>query len=259
VDTDWDASTYDRVSDPQLRWGVGVLERLELKGDETVLDAGCGTGRVTERLLARLPRGRVIALDASSAMIEEARTNLASAGGRVEFMVADLADALPVASPVDAVFSTATFHWVLDHDRLISNLAAIMRPGAQLVAQCGGVGNIASIREAVRALGQAVDDTYFATPEETVRRLRAAGFYDVVVWLNEEPTAFETEEQVAEFLEAVVLRRQLAAVAEDERARFVREVIVRLPGLEIDYVRLNICAMKDHSAGPAAEDWDCRW
>ena len=55
---DWNATKYDRVADPQTQWGAEVLERLPLKGDETVLDAGCGTGRVTELLLARLPRGR---------------------------------------------------------------------------------------------------------------------------------------------------------------------------------------------------------
>lgn len=70
---DWNATKYDRVADPQTRWGAEVLERLPLAGDETVLDAGCGTGRVTELLLARLPRGRVVALDFSSAMLAQAR------------------------------------------------------------------------------------------------------------------------------------------------------------------------------------------
>ena len=56
---DWDARTYDRVADPMTRWGAAVLDRLALDGDERVLDAGCGTGRVTEALAERLPRGRV--------------------------------------------------------------------------------------------------------------------------------------------------------------------------------------------------------
>ena len=64
---DWDARTYDRVADPMTRWGMGTLARLPLAGDERVMDAGCGTGRVTEQLAERLPRGRVVALDGSPA------------------------------------------------------------------------------------------------------------------------------------------------------------------------------------------------
>ncbi len=62
---EWDAETYDAVSDPQFNWGMEVLDRLELRGDEAVLDAGCGSGRVTAELARRLPRGRLIAVDGS--------------------------------------------------------------------------------------------------------------------------------------------------------------------------------------------------
>ena len=137
---EWNAPAYDRVADPMTRWGAEVLERLPLEGDETVLDAGCGTGRVTELLLANLPRGRVIALDFSAAMLAEAGRRLATSGDRVSFVQADLAQPLPIDGPVDAVLSTATFHWVMDHDALFANLAAVMRPNGWLVAQCGGFG-----------------------------------------------------------------------------------------------------------------------
>src|SRR5688572_16159935 len=129
---EWDAATYDRVADPMARWGSAVLDRLPLEGDERVLDAGCGSGRVTEQLAARLPRGRVVALDASDAMLDEARRRLAPFGERIEYVLADLAEPLPIADPVDAVLSTATFHWVLDHDALFRNLAAVLRPGGRL-------------------------------------------------------------------------------------------------------------------------------
>ena len=78
---DWDAATYDRVSTPQVEWAGPVIDRLELQGDERVLDAGCGSGRVTELLAERLPSGRVIALDGSPAMIDAARGRLAAFGG----------------------------------------------------------------------------------------------------------------------------------------------------------------------------------
>src|SRR3954468_10129502 len=115
---DWNAESYQRVSAPREAMGREVLDRLELRGDERVLDAGCGTGRVTAALLERLPRGEVVAVDGSPAMIEEIRARL---GDRVEAFVADLQE-LTLDRPVDAVFSTATLHWVPDHDRAFARL-----------------------------------------------------------------------------------------------------------------------------------------
>ena len=142
---DWDAATYDRVADPMTAWGSAVLDRLPLRGNERVLDAGCGSGRVTELLAERLPHGSVIALDGSSAMVDQARARLDRFGDRIDYLVADLGRPIPLAEPVDAILSTATFHWVPDHDSLFRHLAAVLRPGGRLVAQCGGAGNIASI------------------------------------------------------------------------------------------------------------------
>jgi trans-aconitate 2-methyltransferase len=132
---DWDADTYHRVSTPQVRWAETVLDRLELRGDETVLDAGCGSGRVTAMLVGRLPEGRVVAVDGSASMAEAARAALPA--DRADTMVCDLAE-LELDAPVDAVFSNAVFHWIPDHDRLFARLHAALKPGGQLVAQCGG-------------------------------------------------------------------------------------------------------------------------
>jgi trans-aconitate 2-methyltransferase len=135
---------------------------------------------VTQDLLDRLPRGRVVALDASAAMLDEARRRLAPFGDRVDFVLADLNLPLPVAPPVDAILSTATFHWVLDHDALFRHLAAVVRPGGRLAAQCGGKGNVASVEAVLAALGERMSGVrYFAGPEETKASLVAAGFVDV--------------------------------------------------------------------------------
>jgi len=245
--SDWDAATYDRVADPQTRWGSAVLERLPLAGDETVLDAGCGTGRVTELLLERVPRGRVIALDASRAMVEEARRRLTRFGEQVDFVVADLGQpfALPGAEPVDAILSTATFHWVPDHDALFRNLAAVIRPGGRLVAQCGGDGNVASIMEVLATVGDGwLGDRNFATPEETAKRLAMAGFTDIETWLQPEPTRFEAGEPFESFLRTVILRQHLGRLPAAEHDAFVREIVDRLAEPVIDYVRLNIVATR---------------
>jgi trans-aconitate methyltransferase len=145
VPRNWDAATYDRVADPQFRWGAAVIDRLELAGDEAVLDAGCGSGRVTELLLECLPAGHVVALDGSASMLERARTRLERFDDRVTFVLADFGEPLPLEEPVDAILSTATFHWVPDHDALFRNLAAVVRPGGRMAAQCGGVGNLGAV------------------------------------------------------------------------------------------------------------------
>src|SRR3954454_1715502 len=115
---EWNSASYDRQSDPQLAMARDVIDRLDLRGDERVLDAGCGTGRVTAELLARVPDGTVIAVDGSSAMAEQPRDRL---GDDVEAFAQDLLE-LQLDQPVDAVLSTATFHWIPDHERLFERL-----------------------------------------------------------------------------------------------------------------------------------------
>jgi len=245
--TDWNAVAYDRIADPQARWGAEVLMRLPLAGDERVLDAGCGTGRVTQLLLTRIPRGEVVALDASTAMLNEARKRLAPQGDRVTYVHADLGQPLPIDEPVDAVLSTATFHWVPDHDALFANLAAVLHPGGWLVAQCGGFGNIARFIE----VASSVDPSFtrnrhnFQTPEATAERLERSGFVDIRTWLSDAATRFNPGDPFEAFLATVCLRAHLAGIPEAEHRPFVRAVAARMPEPVLDYVRLNITARRD--------------
>jgi trans-aconitate 2-methyltransferase len=243
--TEWNASAYDRVADPQARWGAAVLDRLPLAGDETVLDAGCGTGRVTELLLGRLPRGRVVALDASAAMLAEARGRLARFAEQVDYVQADLAAPLPLEGKVDAILSTATFHWVLDHDGLFTNLATVLEPGGWLVAQCGGAGNVATLLDVAKVVHPGFRREHrFESAEATRERLLRTGFTDVEAWLADEPTRFEPGEPFEAFLETVCLRTFLAELPEAERRPFVEAVARRMPEPLLDYVRLNIVARR---------------
>lgn len=250
---DWDGQTYDRIADPATRWGATILERLPLEGHERVLDAGCGTGRVTELLARRLPQGHVLALDGSHTMLARARDRLAGFGDRIEFIEADLRRPLPIAEPVDAVLSTATFHWIVDHDELFRHLAAVIRPGGWLVAQSGGAGNIASIMAVLSTTGDGWrGDVTFADPIETARRLDAAGFVDIECWLQDEPTWFEPGPPFETYLRTVVLGAHLERLPEDARGAFVHEVAARLAEPMIDYVRLNIVARRP--AGESISD-----
>jgi trans-aconitate 2-methyltransferase len=245
MSTDWNAALYDKFADPQARWGAEVLARLPLEGDETVLDAGSGTGRVTELLLARLPRGRVVALDASASMLDQARGRLARFGDQVAYVQADLERPLPLAEPVDAVLSTATFHWVMDHDALFANLAAVLRPGSFLVAQCGGFGNVATLLRIATEVHPGFHRVHnFQTAEATRERLERSGFDRIETWLSNAPTPFDTPEQFEAFLETVCLRTFLDELPADAAPEFVREVAARMPERTLDYVRLNITARR---------------
>ena len=243
---DWDGDSYDRVSQPMELLGRAVLERLELRGDETVLDAGCGTGRVTEALVERLARGRVIAVDASESMVRVASERL---GGRAEVWLCDLLE-LRVAEPVDAIFSTATFHWISDHDRLYRRLRAALAPGGQLVAQCGGEGNIASVHAAASVLAARppfasylegwVGPWNFTSPEQARSSLMQAGFAEARCWLMAAPVR---PEEPHEYLRTVNLGAHLQRLPVQLRDDFVEAVLERLgTPLTIDYVRLNIDA-----------------
>ena len=240
---EWNARAYNTLNAPMNVRGNDAVARLELRGDEIVLDAGCGTGQVTETLLERLPRGRVIALDGSQQMLDAARERFAG-DERVSFVHADLGEPLvPVlgGKPVDAIVSTSTFHWVRDHDALFRHLAAVLRPGGQLVVDCGGAGNIAAVLDAVAQLGHPDHPWTFATPEETQRRLRDAGFAESDVRLVPRVSHHEPGD-LEDYLANVALRTYVAELGEERGAQLVRDVAARLPGGELHWVRLEIVA-----------------
>jgi trans-aconitate 2-methyltransferase len=243
---EWDGSSYDRISATMEALGLEVLDRLELSGNETVLDAGCGSGRITQALIERLPRGRVIAVDESASMIEAARTRL---GPDVDLRVVDLLE-LELEEPVDAILSTATFHWIADHDRLFQRLHAALRPGGTLLAQCGGEGNIDVLRGRANAvLAHAPYAEYFrdwqppwhyAAPERARERLLAAGFHTAECQLQPAP---RQPEQPREFLSTIVLGPHVQQLPEALRDRFLDELLQQLgEPVTVDYVRLNIHA-----------------
>ena len=239
---EWNAASYDRVSDPQLAMARDVIDRLDLQGDERVLDAGCGSGRVTEALLERLPMGTVVAVDGSQAMVEQTRERL---GDRVEAFAVDLLD-LTVTQPFDAILSTATFHWIDDHERLFRRLHAALRPGGRLSAQCGGAGNVANVQAAIDAVGHPAFDGWtpwtFAAPDETAERLRATGFTDVWAWLQ--PWLVEPEDP-REYFATVILGSHLARLPADERLPFVDDVLAALgQPAQANYMRLNLLARR---------------
>jgi trans-aconitate 2-methyltransferase len=252
---EWNATAYHRVSGPQTEWGRRVLSRLRVRGDERVIDAGCGTGRLTGELMGMLPNGQLIAIDRSWNMLLTARANLRPEfGTRVRYAQVEL-PRLPFSGWADLVFSTATFHWIHDHDALFANVLRALRPGGRLFAQCGGGPNLHhahSLAEAVMR-SETFRDYFedwgrvweFATPDVTEKRLRAAGFVDISTSLEEAPTTLCDEASYREFVTTVIYNPHLARLPEGPlRASFIDEVTRRSaaedPPFTLDYWRLNL-------------------
>jgi len=245
---DFDARTYHRVSNVHQTWADTLMDRLELRGDETVLDAGCGSGRVTLKLADRLPRGRVIAVDSAPSMVAQARELL---GDRATVIQSDLVD-LALDAEVDAVFSNAVFHWIPDHDALFSVLWRALKPGGRLVAQCGGHGNIARFRGLADIVGARAPYAEhlvgftgvwnYQPAEATAQRLADTGFTDVHAWLQPWDA---TPEEPAAFVRTICLNPQLDHLPADLHEAFVADVLAEAgEPLVLDYVRLNITARR---------------
>jgi trans-aconitate 2-methyltransferase len=235
-----------------------VLDDLALEGSEHVLDAGCGSGRLTALLGARVPSGRVVALDRSGNMARVARDTLAPLRSRCAVVAADLL-ALPFAETFDVVFSTATFHWVLQHESLFAGLNAVMRTGARLHAQCGGSGNLEHAHERAEAVmtSRPFASFYrdwrspweFADADATTKRLERAGFGQIRAWLEDAPVELPDAETFRAFMTVVVLRPHLAQLPTDElREQFAADVTKLAakedPPFTLDYRRLNVRAIK---------------
>jgi trans-aconitate methyltransferase len=256
---EWNASSYHQVSSPQFDWGSAVLERLDVAGNELVIDVGCGTGRLTAKLLERLPHGRVVGIDLSSNMLQVARDFLRPRfGSQIQLVLADAAH-LPSHERADAIFSTATFHWVHDHPRLFKSLYTALKPGGRIVAQCGGGANITRLHDRAAALMQdprfaphfkAWQEPWeFADTTTTNRRLEEAGFEQIRTSLVSAPVVQPDAGAFQTFITTVICRPHLAhlsdpALQETFVTELTRQAAMDDPPFELDYWRLNIEARR---------------
>ena len=255
--SDWNAERYHQLSLPQQTWGRRVLERLPLSGSEHVLDVGCGTGRITQEIHRRLPHGRLVGADRSDNMVETAAAWLRQHAPGAAVVQADGAE-LPFRRAFDAIFSTATFHWILDHSKLFRSIITALKPGGRLVSQCGGGPNLAVLRGRADVLRGAPriapwfdewqEPWYYADIESTKRRLESAGFVEIDVSLEEAPTPFPDADSFREFIATVCVRPYLDRLPVDERKIFLNELTMAAagdaPAFTLDYWRLNISARR---------------
>jgi trans-aconitate 2-methyltransferase len=252
---EWNAESYHRVSGPQTAWGRRVLSRLKVGGDERVIDAGCGTGRLTAELMRMVPQGRLVAIDRSWNMLLTARANLRPEfGTRISYVRVEL-PLMPFMAWADVVFSTATFHWVRDHATLFREILQSLRPGGRLFAQCGGGPNLVAARRlAEDVMRREPFAAHFhdwagmweySTAELAAERLHAAGFVDVATSLEPAPTTLADEASYREFVTTVIYNTHLERLPDAAlRLSFIDQVTALAaaqdPPFTLDYWRLNL-------------------
>jgi len=182
----WNAQDSARNSSAQAKWALELIEKLPLRGDETLLDIGCGDGKITAVLAERLPRGRAVGIDASAAMVTLAQERFPTTETpNLSFRAMD-ATVLDLPERFDAVFSNATLHWIADHRAVLRGLSRCLNPSARILFQMGGRGNTLGIEAAFRSrmedprwqeyfIGFQKPHHYYG-PEEYQQWLPEAGF-----------------------------------------------------------------------------------
>ncbi|MGA8262442.1 MAG: methyltransferase domain-containing protein [Arenicellales bacterium] len=243
----WDAAVYRRNTGYISDLGMPVVELLQPRPGERILDIGCGDGVLTEKIAA--VGCEVVGIDASPDM---------TAAARARGLDARTMNAASLAfdGEFDAVFSNAALHWMHPPRAVVEGAYRALKPGGRFVAEFGGAGNVANIRRVLHASldkhglrPEEVDPWYFPTPEEYGAMLNGVGFQVRSMEHFKRPTVLPTG--IVDWLESVA-RPVLAAVPEDTRPAFVMEVEAALRPLlrgedgvwRADYVRLRVLAVK---------------
>ena len=262
---DWDALTYDNISDVIESWGLDLIERLNWKGNEIVLDAGCGSGRLTKIISTKLPKGKVFAVDLDSSMIKLANERLGKISN-VKFIQSNICD-IELQDKIDVIFSNAVLHWISNHRKVSGNFWQILKPNGQLSIQCGGYGNLTKtlyvfnkVRKSLEFCnyfcnrkGESIwnEPWYFAKAEDTEKILKEIGFKNIEVSLENKVAKFHDKEDYFIFIKTIVLRPYLEYLSNDKLKNMfakavVHEIETNFKELQwkLDYVRLNIHAKK---------------
>ena len=262
---DWDASTYDHISDAQESWGHEIIEYRKWNGNEIVLDAGCGSGRLTRILSSKVPQGKVIAVDSDLSMIRLAKENLAKISN-IEFIKKDISQ-LELEEKVNVVFSNAVLHWILNHKKVFERLWQILNSGGQLLIQCGGHRDLAKTLSILNKVSESKEFNnyfcnnkgediwnqtwYFAKKEYTEKILQEIGFRNIQVFLEDKEAKFSNKEEYFLFIKTIVLLPYLKYLPNETlKDKFAKSVIQEIEDnakelqWKLDFVRLNINAIK---------------
>ena len=234
----WDGVAYDALPLPHEQWGIRTIAALDLQPTETLLDAGCGTGRDAQLALEQLPNGSLVCVDQSTTMLDQCRSRFGQ-DSRVRILEGDLDKALPVEpESVDAIMSVAALHWLADHNNVWQHFFNALKPGGRIATDCGGFGNLAKTLALVPQIDPNIKfpNWYYANESDTEALLKAAGFIDIEVSLRPHPTPLPDKETLATYLRTLVFREW-----SDEQIAKMSELIT---DNSLDYVRLEVRARK---------------
>jgi trans-aconitate 2-methyltransferase len=255
---DFDGDKYRRASAHQKEWGGRLIAELDLRGNESILDLGCGDGVLTAELAARVPQGRVLGIDGSPGMIETAGR---LACDNLRFQLLDI-NAIDFAAEFDVVFSNAALHWVKDHTRLLAAVHRSLRPGGRIRFNFAGEGNCAHFNKVVPAVCR---DGRFARYFEGVEwpwympglaeyepLVRQAGFADARIWLENADRFFRNADEMTAWIDQPSLVPFLARIAEPDKQAFRDEVVYRMVAMSLQpdggcfetFRRINVTAVR---------------
>jgi trans-aconitate methyltransferase len=254
----FDGEKYEKFSAPQQEWGGKVMGELGLKGNEHILDIGCGNGLLSAKLAEKVPNGKVTGIDSSSSMLEQAEKHKKD---NMEFLLCDITE-LDFEDEFDVVFSNAALHWVKDHSLALGQIYRSMKSGGIMRVQFAGEGNclnVISVFMNAMSSPEFKDDFssfewpwYMPGVEEYEDILVKSGFKDLRVWIENADRNFPDEESYVGWIDQPGLVPFISHLPEDRALLFrdhvVREakkIAVQEDGMYFEYFRrLNVYAIK---------------
>ena len=265
----WDAERYHNISNIQEQWGRDLILRRKWKGNEIVMDAGCGTGRVTKLLAEKVSRGGMVyAIDIDTNMIQQARKNLA--GFKNVTIIQSHLHNVDLPRKINVIYSNAVLHWISEHKKVFQHFWKLLcndnnsssnnnNKGGRLLIQCGGYGNLEKAHRLINLVKESdefkdyfmdwKEPWYFAKPSETHRLLQEIGFKNVNVYLSNGYTTFSDQKSYSEFIKTVVMRPFLDYLPNEKiKSKYLNLFLTKVEQSNLswilDYVRLNIMADK---------------
>jgi len=232
---EFDAKRYRDASSHQKRWGGRIISELPLRGDERILDLGCGDGVLTAELAGRVPNGSVLGIDASEGMIEVAKKNRPR---NLRFQLLDINELASLGEEFDLVFSNATLHWVKDHATLLGNVHNLLNDGGRARFNFAGEGNCSNLFKVVRqAMSLKQFAVYFSdfdwpwympSVDQYQRLMAGSAFRDYRVWPENADHFFSDADEMAAWIEQPSLVPFLESVADRDKRAFRDFVVERM-------------------------------
>jgi trans-aconitate 2-methyltransferase len=232
----WDPEDYKKHSKSQQKWAQELVEKLHLKGNETLLDIGCGDGKVTHEIAYYLSQGFVVGIDSSPDMIKLAKNKYSQDNiPNLQFMEMD-ARKLTFNNEFDIVFSNATLHWVKDHLKVLEGILRALKKNGRALLQMGGYGNAADIIQILKEMLKEPPWYHyfknfqfpygFYAPEEYEQWIKIVGFSKQRIELIPKDMVHQNQDGLEGWIRTTWLP-YTEKIPEDKKPEFIHELASR--------------------------------